>query len=474
MKPLDPSDVETCLRVLKAIHDDRGSLAAVDEQLRHALVIAAGRVGRPARSEVKRLTKALKRRERQQVRAHDVALLSAALTRTAQRASAFVLPEARTEEDSFVAELKQPRRCYVCKEKYTKVHHFYHALCPDCAALNYQKRFQKSDMTGRVVLVTGARIKIGYQASLMMLRAGAQVIATTRFVTDAALRYAREPDFEAFRDRLTLQPLDLRYVPNVELFARDLCAKLPKLDVLIHNAAQTVSRPREFYQHLIDTESQPLDALPEAVRPLLAPARQTEQALTVRPGEALAYASEHAWAFPPGEYDADDQQLDLRRMNSWRMTLADVPTVELVEVHLVNAIAPCLLTARLKPLMLRTPERDKHIVNVSAMEAQFSRNKKTDKHPHTNMAKAALNMMTRTSAVDYVRDGIHMNSVDTGWVTDEDPLHHVARKQRVHDFHPPLDAVDGAARVCDPVFLGLSSGNHPWGLFLKDYKAVPW
>ena len=99
----------------------------------------------------------------------------------------------------------------------------------------------------------------------------------------------------------------------------------------------------------------------------------------------------------------------------------EVETPELLEVQLVNAIAPFILNARLKPLMLKTPERHKHVVNVSAMEGQFYRTTKTDRHPHTNMAKAALNMMTRTSALDFVKDGIHMNAVDTGWVTDEDP-----------------------------------------------------
>ena len=151
-----------------------------------------------------------------------------------------------------------------------------------------------------------------------------------------------------------------------------------------------------------------------------------------------------------------------------------MPAAELLEVHLVNAIAPFMLTSRLRPLMERQRTDDKHVVNVSAMEAQFSRKKKTDRHPHTNMAKAALNMMTRTSAVDFARAGIFMNSVDTGWVTDEDPLHHVDRKQAVHDFHPPLDAMDGAARVLDPIYTGLATGQHPWGLFLKDYRSVSW
>ena len=125
--------------------------------------------------------------------------------------------------------------------------------------------------------------------------------------------------------------------------------------------------------------------------------------------------------FPAGQLDQDLQQVDRRDRNSWRMLLADVPTVEMLEVQLVNAVAPFLFNARLKPLMLRTPGRDKHIVNVSAVEGQFYRTSKTTRHPHTNMAKAALNMMTRTAATDYYNDGIHMNSVDTGWITDENP-----------------------------------------------------
>ena len=196
-----------------------------------------------------------------------------------------------------------------------------------------------------------------------------------------------------------------------------------------------------------------------------------------RTGVLRLLPEEHAeqdHLFPEGQLDQDLQQVDLRGRNSWRLLLSEVPTVELMEVQLVNAIAPYILNARLKPLMLRTPGAHKHIVNVSAMEGQFYRTTKTDKHPHTNMAKAALNMMTRTSAIEYVQDGIHMNSVDTGWVTDEDPLHHAERKKAVHNFHPPLDIVDGAARIVDPVFDGVTTGKHLWGLFLKDYKPAPW
>lgn len=499
--------------LLEAIATDRALLARLDEASRTRLLHAAGEVSRPGAVARRRLVKATRNQRKSERTQRAESVLQETGIRKLRREEVFITPRLFAPRD-FVQETvaEEPRfqaapetlNCYICKKDFTELHHFYDQLCPSCALFNFDKRSESADLQGRVALLTGGRVKIGYQAGIKLLRAGAHLIVTTRFPRDSAMRYAKEPDFAEWGHRLEIFGLDLRHTPSVEAFCQQLMQSHSRLDFIVNNACQTVRRPPDFYQHMMEAENAALESMPEPVRQLVgayegargynmlpeasAPSQTDEATARVRRdavglthaaqlSQRKLLAEEHEAQqalFPVGKLDQDLQQIDLRERNSWRLQMHEVPSVELLEVHLVNAVAPFLLNARLKPLMQRTANRDKHIVNVSAVEGQFYRRFKTTRHPHTNMAKAALNMMTRTSAPDYFADGIHMNSVDTGWVTDEDPAEIAARKTAEHRFHPPLDIVDGAARIVDPIIAGVNSGRHVWGQFLKDYVPADW
>jgi NAD(P)-dependent dehydrogenase (short-subunit alcohol dehydrogenase family) len=502
-------DIQACISTLQALLQDTTKLDEIPEDQRIALMAAAGRLSRPSRDEARVRARAIDLAKRKKIKAEERKVRAKTGIREARVNPVFVAPLQIEGESTSQAidEMKTARNCYVCKAEFTKLHHFYDTMCLTCADFNYKKRFQTAPLHGQVAIITGSRLKIGYHATLMMLRAGARVIATTRFPVDSAERFAREADFDEWSDRLEIYGLDLRHTPSVEIFTRYCEQHLDRLDILINNAAQTVRRPPGFYAHMMAGELKTFNEHSPKAQKLLASHERCKtqlNALCAGPGVENSSALPVAWhgsgpgiglrhsaqlsqipysfdnslaveeVFPSGKLDADLQQVDLRTTNSWRLKLADVPTPEMLEVQLVNSIAPFVLCSRLAPLMRRDYTGQKHIVNVTAMEGKFYRFKKEDRHPHTNMAKAALNMLTHTSSSDLAKDGIFMNAVDTGWVTDEDPAQLAQFKQDVHDFQPPLDIVDGAARVCDPFFDGILTGKHWCGKFLKDYFPIDW
>jgi NAD(P)-dependent dehydrogenase (short-subunit alcohol dehydrogenase family) len=396
------------------------------------------------------------------------------------------------------------RRCYVCKDPYREVHPEYHLLCPACAEENAARRHARCDLRGRRAIVTGGRVKIGFQLALKLLRDGAEVLVTTRFPRDAARRFGAVPDAADWLGRLHVHGVDLLDLAAVAGLLESVHERFPSLDILVNNAAQTIRRPAAYHREVRAADSAPLTGPAARIdvtdaRPAFTPAAFALQGPAAglpvpaaggpasppaapspdghRPGTGRAHAvamREDALeaVFPSGRTDETGQPLDLRDRNSWSLRLHEVDPAEWLEVQMVNSFAPFLLTSRLRGLMEASPWPDRYVVQVSAMEGSFSREYKTVRHPHTNMAKAALNMLTRTSAADYAASGIYMTSVDTGWVTDERP-HPDKTVQREAGFRPPLDVIDGAARVYDPIVLGVG-GERLSGLFLKDYRPVDW
>ena len=469
--------------------------------------------------------------------------------------------------------LPKLRSCYSCKVRFRIMHHFYDQLCETCAPYNYTKRHQTANMVGKVAIVTGSRVKIGYQVCLKLLRAGATVVATTRFPNNAVSSYRRESDFDVWGDRLKVYGLDLRDVIGLEAFTRYLRVTYGDtgIDVLINNACQTVRRPGGYYAPLVQKEEELWRSGDEAHRnvlggcmdferirrrlvvadhsssndvhatiangggsfPTLGPSTMLvgggNDTLSMQdtvtefdsatgekchdivtnqkksdyvPFESTGIAHSAAMSqmailpddvgvdervMPKGLSDINGQQLDLRTQNSWLLKMDEVTTPEIIECMFVNAIAPFVLNSRLQPLMeapADDPSRpDRYIINVSAMEGKFYRYKMPN-HPHTNMAKAALNMLTRTSSEDLAkRSKIYMNSVDTGWINDENPLEKASKIAMDNNFQTPIDEVDAAARILDPVFVGINAdGTKPgsmkavkdYGKFFKDYKESEW
>ena len=502
---VDPARLEICLDVFKALE---------------ALPPEHPDVLRVQRATAK-LYKTIKHQRRQDRRdailAADRAVTASTATGTPGRIDDETqgIPLASRATGPTAGTLKQARACYVCKEWYREVDAFYHQLCPTCAAVNRERRDARTDLTGRRALLTGGRAKIGMYIALRLLRDGADTTITTRFPNDAVRRFTAMPDSAQWLHRLRVVGIDLRDPAQVVALADTVRARGP-LDILINNAAQTVRRSPGAYSHLVAAESAPLPAgpLPELITfsasggradadsgghadadsggraelPAGGPGDRAEDGRVDLPGQrtqphAITPHALTALALTTGSasperiatataIDAGGLVPDLSPVNSWIQRVHEVDEVELLEVQLCNVTAPFVLVSRLRPAMAAAIARRKYVVNVSAMEGQFGRGYKGAGHPHTNMAKAALNMLTRTSAEEMLTDGILMTSVDTGWITDERP-HPTKMRLADEGFQAPLDLVDGAARVYDPIVRG-ERGEDLYGCFLKDYRPSAW
>ncbi|HET9953948.1 MAG TPA: SDR family oxidoreductase [Polyangiaceae bacterium] len=459
---VDRRDLETCLRVLAELR------AAGDKHPDHAVIereVAAFYKGGKKRRRV----------AREQARsARDRARLEAT-ARVMQTLSPEAASEPRSTRDpESNEEYERARSCYVCKQPYRRVDTHYHMLCPVCANRHKTERARRADLTGRRALVTGGRIKIGFELTRMLLRDGAAVTLITRFPQDAVRRFQALPEAATFGERLAIVGLDLRYLPAVVEFCSAWLARGEALDILVNNAAQTVRRPPAYYRELAAGERALISG-----RETASPSADSRWLEAHNSGRGLldhfheqCLQDRDCDAFPIGLRTEEGLPLDLRERNSWRLALADVDTREMVEAQLVNAMAPFVLMGKLRPALERSAFSPRFIVNVSAMEGKFDYRAKTSRHPHTNMAKAALNMLTRTSAADYAESEIYVNSVDTGWITDENP-EPLKLRLRENGFHPPLDVVDGAARIYAPILDGLA-GKPYFGQFLKDFSPTTW
>jgi NAD(P)-dependent dehydrogenase (short-subunit alcohol dehydrogenase family) len=482
---LDPDDLETTLRVL-------AQLSEIDNEHPDFITV---------RQATAKMFKAVKTERRRQVRDEIAAADRAVVAATATGAPDRIDDETRgipistsTTNSATAGTLLKSRACYICKQHYTVVDAFYHQLCPDCAALSHAKRDARTDLTGKRALLTGGRAKIGMYIALRLLRDGAHTTITTRFPRDAVRRFTAMPDSADWIHRLRVVGIDLRDPAQVIALAESVAEAGP-LDILINNATQTVRRSPGAYQPLVDAELAPLPdgPLPElvtfghtndqhplalersvAAHPILAAAASAAEKADELTGQALASGSSSLERLAAGTaIDAGGLLPDLHHSNSWTQTVQEVDPLEMLEVQLANTTAPFILISKLRPAMAASAARRKYVVNVSAMEGVFGREYKGPGHPHTNMAKAAVNMLTRTSAREmFVTDGILMTSVDTGWITDERP-HPTKVRLAEEGFHAPLDLVDGAARVYDPVVRG-EAGDDVFGVFLKDYKPSAW
>eukprot|EP01080_Neovahlkampfia_damariscottae_P006190 gene6190-10197_t len=358
-------------------------------------------------------------------------------------------------------------KCYLCsKYRYLPPDSENPGMCCECFSMNQKMRKTTKDLSGKIAIVTGGRIKVGFATAMMLLRANAKVVVTSRFVKDTLQRFEKEPDFKKYRKNLEVYPLDMKSLEHVMEFTKYINLKFPRIHILINNAAQTVRKPLGYYNEVIAKDQKLLLAIesPKAKKnvpnkpnniitlPLKNHLKVTSSALL--PEDKKRYRES-------SRKDVFGEPIDNRSFNSWTYTLDEVDPREIAETNMINSIAPSVIISKLTEKMRISKDKsNSYIINVTSHEGRFNVEGKTDCHVHNNMSKAGLNMLTRSSAEFYAKKGILMNAVDPGWISSAFDTF----------IQPPLTCEDGAARILHPIF----TSSKDYGKLLKDYKNAEW
>ena len=410
------------------------------------------------------------------------------------------------------------KNCYICKEKFglDNIHSFYGNLCKKCGEYNYSFRTMKLDFTGRIAIVTGGRVKIGYYIATKLLSYGAKVLITSRFPKDALFKFQKDPDYEKWKNNLVIYPIDFRIFESTIKFIQFINDNFPHVDILINNAAQTIRRTASYYKYLLPIETKDLTKEEdkkiikndfinlqkqlkesESTNKLNNPSQTKKEIQNALISLVDNKSKEYQEILPLSVIASqirimeeksqphvtvmggDGQPYDFSKgKNSWNFEFDEIPFQEFTEVQIINTWTPYYLCVKLKPLMMNSPFPDKYIVNVTSVEGIFNHYKRSS-HVHTNMAKAALNMFTRTCG-SYLKDiGIYMTCVDTGWVSPMNEMNSLLDKDKKNSYenefvNVPLDELDGAMRVLHPIIEGIKNKNYLYGILLKDYVKSPW
>ena len=407
------------------------------------------------------------------------------------------------------------KNCYICKEKFglDNIHSFYGNLCKKCGDYNYSFRTMKLDFTGRIAIVTGGRVKIGYYIATKLLSYGAKVLITSRFPKDALFKFQKEPDYEKWKNNLVVYPIDFRIFESTIKFVQFINDNFPHVDILINNAAQTIRRTASYYKYLLPIETKDLnkeddkkiikndfvnlqnqlkegESVPNPAKSkndiknaLISlvdnKSKEYQEILPLSVIASQIRIMEEKSQPHVTVMGGDGQPYDFSKgKNSWNFEFDEIPFQEFTEVQIINTWTPYYLCVKLKPLMMQSPFPDKYIVNVTSVEGIFNHYKRSS-HVHTNMAKAALNMFTRTCG-SYLKDiGIYMTCVDTGWVSPMNEMNSLLDKDKKNSYenefvNVPLDELDGAMRVLHPIIEGIKNKNYLFGILLKDYVKSPW